>query len=331
MTNDAREAGSAHQALDYVGVDIAKAGFVWAVHGVAGTHSAPNEAAGFEALRTALRTAQVGLIVMEATGGWERALAKHLLAAGLPVAVVNPRAARDFARGMGLLAKTDAIDAIGLAHYAHTLAHKANQSGVRLVVAPEHVQTLQAMLLRRDQLIHMRTAERNRQGGAHRVLHQSIAVVLKTLEAQIGALDTDIDAHMRQHFDAQTRRFEQLQGMGPATCAKVIGFMPELGRISNAHAAKLAGLAPLNDDSGTRSGKRRIWGGRAIVRAALYMAALSAVRFNPVLRHFYQHLLAGGKPKKVALTACMHKLLRILNAMARTGQQWNPELHAVKP
>jgi transposase len=330
MTNaDVRE--STMPPLEFVGVDMAQQAFEWAVHGVRGTHSARNDDSGFEALREALQGRNIGLIVIEATGGLERALAGFLLRHGLPVAVVNPRAAREFARSMGHLAKTDAIDAVALAHLAQTLAAKVDQAGVRLTPPSAAVELLQAMVARRVQLLSMRTAEKNRLGGAVRVLHKSIATVIKTLDKEIAKLDRDIDAHLEQHFTDQAQRFDAIKGLGTTTCAAVLAFMPELGTISGGRAAKLAGLAPLNNDSGKERGKRHIWGGRSIVRSALHMATLSAVRFNPVIKAFYDRLLAAGKPKKVALTACAHKLLRILNAMARTGQPWNESVHAVTP
>jgi transposase len=328
MTNAAREAAAADaRPVDYIGIDMAKARFEWGVHGARATQGATNDAAGFEPLLAELRERRVGLIVIEATGGLEHALAAVLIQQRLPVAVVNPRAAREFARSMGHLAKTDAIDALALAHYAHTLAHKADQAGVLFSPVPAQLETLQAMVLRRRQLMDMRTAETNRRGGAMRVLRESIDAVVKTLNEQLDALDQDIGAHLDEHFKELDERLEQIKGVGPNTCAAVVAFMPELGRVTNARAAKLAGLAPLNNDSGNSRGKRSVWGGRAIVRCALYMATLSAVRFNPVIRAFYLRLLAAGKPKKVALTACAHKLLRILNAMARTGKAWDPHLH----
>jgi len=330
MTNaNVRESMS--PPLEFVGVDMAQRAFEWALHGVCGTHSASNEESGFETLLEALKGRPIGLIVIEATGGLERALAGVLLRHGLPVAVVNPRAAREFARSMGHLAKTDAIDAVALAHLAQTLAAKADQAGVRLTPPSAEVELLQAMVARRVQLLGMRTAEKNRLGGAVRVLHKSIETVIKTLDKEIAKLDRDIDAHLEQHFTEQAQRFDAIKGLGLTTCAAVLAFMPELGTISSARAAKLAGLAPLNNDSGKQRGKRHIWGGRSIVRSALYMATLSAVRFNPVIKTFYDRLLAAGKPKKVALTACSHKLLRILNAMARTGQPWNESFHAITP
>ena len=327
MTNASSAQASMTPPTVFVGVDMAQESFVWAVHGHSQTHCANNDDSGFEQLLDALAGQAVGLLVLEATGGLERALATRLLQHGLPVAVVNPRAAREFARSMGHLAKTDAIDAVALAHYAQTLATRADQSGVRYVPASEQVQQLQALVMRRAQLLNMRTAEKNRLGGSIRVLRQSILDVIRTLEQQIARIDKDIDAHVRQHFQEQARRLEAIKGVGSTTSATMLAFMPELGTIKAASAAKLAGLAPLNQDSGKARGKRHVWGGRAVVRSTLHMAMLSAVRYNPVIRVFYERLIAAGKPKKVALVACSHKLLRILNAMARTGEPWNESLH----
>lgn len=329
MTNAVSDTTKKTRPEEFVGVDMAKDSFVWSFHGESETVSCSNDPAGFEALCAAFKGRRIGLIVMEATGGYEQALAKHLLAARWAVSVVNPRAARDFAKSLGFLSKTDAVDARALAHYAHTLWHKADQAGVRLEPAPEHLEALQAMVMRRTQLVSMRTAEKNRLAGAHRVMRKSVQTVIRTLEAEIKALDHDIDEHLKRHLAEQRKHFEALQGIGTNTCATVLAFMPELGQVSNAKVAKLAGVAPLNDDSGNHVGKRRVWGGRKIVRCALYMATLSAVRFNPVIRAFYENLISRGKQKKVALTACMHKLLRILNAIARTGQPWNPQLHGL--
>src|SRR5437870_12203266 len=191
--------------LEFVGVDMAQQAFEWTLHGVRGTHSARNDDSGFEAVREALKRRNVGLIVVEATGGLERALAGYLLRHGLPVAVVNPRAAREFARSMGHLAKTDAIDAVALAHLAQTLAAKADQAGVRLTPPSAEVEALQAMVARRVQLLNMRTAEKNRLGGAMRVLHKSIEAVIKTLDKEIAKLERDIDAHLERHFKAQAQ------------------------------------------------------------------------------------------------------------------------------
>lgn len=327
MTDALRESTPPAEAPEFVGVDMAKEAFVWGLHGVRGVHTASNHEAGFQDLLEGLKGRRIGLIVVEATGGLERALANFLLRHGLPVAVVNPRAAREFARSMGHLAKTDAIDATALAHYAQTLATKADQAGVLFTPSSAELQALQAMVTRRDQLLGMRTAEKNRLGGGIRVLRKSIEAVIKTLDKQIALLDADIDEHLNTHFKEQTKRFEAINGIGTITCATVLAFMPELGQVNSARAAKLAGLAPLNQDSGKSRGKRHVWGGRSIVRSTLHMATLSAVRFNPIIKTFYDRLVAAGKPKKVAMTACSHKMLRILNAMARTGQPWSNEFH----
>ena len=321
--------GVACAAAQFVGVDMAKHSFVWSLHAVPGVHTASNDEAGHEALLEALKGRRTGLIVLEATGGLERALAGFLFHHGLPVAVVNPRAAREFARSMGHLAKTDAIDAVALAHYAHTLAAKADQAGVRFAPPSAQLEVLQAMVTRRVQLMGMRTAEKNRLGGAVRVLRKSIGAVIKTLDREIARPGSDIGAHLEQHFKDQAKRFEDIKGVGQTTCATVMAFMPELGQVSGGRVSKLAGIAPLNQDSGQARGKRHVCGGRSIVRSALYMATLSAVRFNPVIKTFYDRLLAAGKPKKVALTACSHKLLRILNAMARAGQPWSDQFHGL--
>lgn len=327
MTNASSAQASMRPPTLFVGVDMAQKSFVWAIHGHSDTHSASNDDSGFEQLLKALQGQAVGLLVLEATGGLERALATCLLQHGLAVAVVNPRAAREFARSMGHLAKTDAIDALALAHYAQTLASKADQSGVRYAPAREQVQQLQSLVMRRAQLVNMRTAEKNRLSGSIRVLRESIQAVIRTLNQQIARIDKDIDAHVRLHFKEQAARLEAIKGVGITTCATMLAFMPELGSIKAGSAAKLAGLAPLNQDSGKARGKRHVWGGRAIVRSTLHMAMLSAVRYNPVIRVFYKRLIAAGKPKKVALVACSHKLMRILNAMARTGEPWNEGLH----
>lgn len=328
---DATFEQTAATPLQFVGVDMARQTFVWAVHGERGSHSASNDEAGFGVLLEALKGRSIGLIVLEATGGLERGLAMFLLHHDQPVAVVNPRAAREFARSMGHLAKTDAIDAVALAHYAQTLAAKADQAGVLFSPPSAAVEQLQALVARRAQLLNMRTAEKNRLTGSIRVLHNSIRAVIRTLDTQIARLDKDINIHLDTHFKEQAKRFEAIKGVGPTTCATLLAFMPELGTISSARVAKMAGVAPLNQDSGNARGKRHVSGGRSIVRSTLHMAMLTAVRFNPVIKTFYDRLIAAGKPKKVALTACAHKMLRILNAMARKAQPWNEELHAVTP
>lgn len=311
----------------FIGVDMAKEAFVWVVHGSTNTATASNDEAGYRTLLDGLGGRSVALAVIEATGGLERALARFLLEHGVPVAVANPRAAREFARSMGHLAKTDHIDAVALAHYAQTLAAKADQAGVRFEPPAGHVEALQVLVTRRAQLLNMRTMEKNRLAGAVRVLRASIEDVIRTLDRQIKRLDKDIDAHLDDFFGEQRKRLESIKGIGSTTCATMLAFMPELGKVSSARVAKLSGLAPLNHDSGKARGQRHIWGGRSIVRSTLHMAMLSAVRYNPVFKAFYQRLIAAGKPKKVAMVACAHKLVRILNAMLRSGLPWSDDPH----
>lgn len=328
---DAAVGQSTSRPVQFIGIDMAQHSFEWTVHGVPGTHTLANDDKGLAALLEALNHHRIGLIVIEATGGLERRLAGFLLHHGLPAAVVNPRAAREFARSMGHLAKTDAIDAVALAHLAQTLAAKADQAGVAFRPPPATVEHLQLLMTRRAQLMSMRTAEKNRLTSAGRVLRRSIAAVIKILDKELARLARDIDAHLEKHFKDQAGRMDAIKGIGPATCAVMLAFMPELGTVNSARAAKLAGLAPLNRDSGQERGKRHIFGGRSIVRSSLYMATLSAIRFNPVIKTFHDRLIAAGKPKKVVLTACSHKMLRILNAMARTGEPWNDSYHPVTP
>ena len=330
MANDSSHEPTAGVALMYFGVDMAKANFVWARHGDDTSQLLSNCEEGFKSLLQSLAKLPVGLVVIEATGGLERALALFLVRNGLPVAVVNPRAAREFARSMGHLEKNDSIDALALAHLAQTLAAKPNQAGVRFAAPAPQVEALQALVQRRVQLLNMRTAEQNRRAGAVRVLQKSIGAVIKTLDKEIAKLDRDIDDHLDRHFKDLTARLSSIKGgVGSVTCAVVQAFLPELGHVSNQRISKLAGLAPLSRDSGTARGKRHIYGGRTIVRCTLHMAMRSAVRFNPVIKAYYDRLIAAGKSDKVAITACSHKLLRILNAMARTGKDWNLELHGL--
>lgn len=328
MTN-AKAHDTDHTDPVFVGIDMAKDSFVWAIHGHDQTYTLDNDTAGFESLLSALSEHQVGLVVVEATGGYELALVRFLAVNELALSRCNPKAAREFAKAMGHLAKTDRIDAMALAHYAQTLKNKADQHALQFQLPDPMVERLQTFIVRREQLIGMRTAEKNRLNGAGRVMQQSITTVIKTLDKQITKLDNDIDQHLNTHFKQQNKQLQNIPGIGPVCSAMMIGFVPELGQANGRRIAKLIGLAPLNQDSGQHRGKRKIQGGRAIVRSTLYMATLSAIQYNPVIRTFYQRLLGAGKAKKVAITACAHKLLRIMNAMARTGQPWNDQNHAI--
>ena len=310
-----------------VGIDIAKLSFDAALGVTTDVRTFPNDDAGHEALITALAGQTVELIVMEATGGLERDLACALQAAGFAVAVVNPRQARDFARAMGYLAKTDRIDAHALAVLAQVLArHPERDKFVKALPTAEQ-QALQALVARRRQLVTMLVAERQRLATSHKAARASIEALMKAIRQQLDTVEAQLASHIDAHHAALALQLASVRGIGPATIATLIADVPELGALSRREIAALIGLAPFNRDSGQMRGKRTIFGGRADVRRALYMATLAAIRFNRVIRQFYDRLVAAGKPKKVAIVACMRKLLTILNAMVRSGASWNDSIH----
>jgi transposase len=302
-----------------VGIDVAKAHLDIAV---SPSEPAPwrvaNDEAGIATLVAQLRARQPDLIVLEATGGYETAVASALLVAGLPVAVVNPRQVRAFSRALGQLAKTDALDAQVLAEFAVRMRPEP-----RPLATDAHADLL-ALVTRRQQLLGMLTAERNRLATARPALHASLRAHIAWLEQQIRDTDRETQTRLKQSPAWRTRErlLRSVPGVGVQTARRLIVSVPELGTLRPRPLAKLIGVAPLNCDSGQFRGARMIWGGRAPVRAALYMAALTAIRFNPVLRVFYQRLRTAGKPAKVALVAVMRKLLIILNAMVRDQLPW---------
>ena len=261
------------------------------------------------------------------TGGYERGLVCALQGAGIIVARVNPRQARDFAKSMGVLAKTDRVDAVTLRDFADTLArHKDRHKYITPLVDVQRAE-LAVLMTRRRQLMDMRVAESNRLEHAGARAVRSIKSVLRTLDRQIVAIDADVDDHIDRHFKEQRTLLDSVKGVGPVTILTLTSALPELGHLGRRQIAKLVGVAPLADDSGKRKGPRRIWGGRSDVRAVVYMAALSAIRFNPAIRLFHSRLIAAGKPKKVAIVACMRKLLTILNAMLRDQVVWDAAKH----
>lgn len=314
----------------FVGIDVAKAALVVAVRPTGETWTTRNDGAGIRGMVDRLRPLPPTLVVLEATGGYELAAVAALAAAGLPVVVVNPRQVRDFARATGELAKTDGLDARMLALFAERVRPEVRP------LADAALAALEALLTRRRQLVEMLTAERNRQGqvvgrgptAVHKAVTQSLAAHIAYLECELQATDTDLGRAVQESpvWRAQEELYRSVPGVGRVVALALLAELPELGTLNRKQIAKLAGVAPLARDSGTWRGQRMIYGGRAPLRAALYMAALVASRRNPVLRTFYQRLLAAGKPKKLALTACMRKLLTILNAMARTSTPWNADL-----
>jgi transposase len=312
----------------FVGIDVAKAELVVAVQPNGARWTVANDERGVRTLVERLREAPQTLIVLEATGGYELLSVAGLAAAELPVVIVNPRQVRDFARATGQLAKTDRLDADILARFA---------AQVRPPIRPlpsAAAQDLDAQLTRRRQLLEMLGAERNRLGQVFgqgkRAVRQSLKAHIAYLERELRLADTDLTAAVRRSpvWREQDDLLQSVPGVGPVLSHTLLADLPELGRLSRREIAKLVGVAPLSRDSGTFRGRRFVQGGRATVRGVLYMGALVAARWNPVIRAFYRRLVAVGKPKKLALVACMRKLLTILNVMVRTGTRWAP-LHPV--
>lgn len=311
----------------FVGIDVSRDTLEVGSTGQSSTSQYANESSAIEALAAELASVAPSLIVLEATGGYEFEAACALQAAGLAVAVVNPRQARDFARSMGALAKTDRLDARMLAEFARVLHQHPEHERFIKPLADAELQRLQALVLRRRQLVGMLTSERQRLRMAHASARLSIERTIEFLKAQIQDLERECAAHIEAHHGELAQALSSVKGIGPATIATLIAELQELGRLGRRKIAALVGVAPLNRDSGQMRGQRSIWGGRADVRRTLYMATLVAVRRNAVFQRFYQRLVTAGKPKKVALVAAMRKLLTVLDAIVRTGQHWNETLH----
>lgn len=305
----------------FIGIDVSKA--AWDVHVLPEGRSFTIRVddGAVERLLKQLPSPEASLIVLEATGGLERHLVAELIDAGWTVAVVNPRQVRDFAKALGRLAKTDRIDAETLALFAERVQPRPTQK------VPKNQQELEALVTRRRQLVGLRSMETmRRQQASSKVASRSIDKLLKVLDQQIAALDKAIARLIETDDDWRTKRdlIQSVPGVGPTTSATLVAELPELGRLNRQEIAALAGLAPFNHDSGVFRGQRRIRGGRGALRAALYMAALTAKRCNQRLRAFAERLHKAGKPFKVVITACMRKLLTILNTLVRTGTPWVP-------
>jgi transposase len=303
-----------------IGIDVSKARLDVALRPTGRAWQVGNDPAGIADLVEHLATLAPDRIVLEATGGLEAPVAGALAVAGLPVAVVNPRQVRDFAKGTGRLAKTDALDAAVLAHFAEAVQPPPRP------LPDAAAQHLSALLTRRSQLVEMLTAEQNRLGSTPPALRPGVSAHLAWLRQALRAVEAELATAIRESPVWQERDalLRSVPGVGAVVAHTLVADLPELGALDRKRLAALVGVAPLNRDSGRFRGRRGIWGGRARVRAALYMAALVGVRHNPCLRAFYARLLAAGKAKKVALVACMHKLLTILNAIVRTRTPWHP-------
>jgi transposase len=313
----------------YVGVDVSKARLEVAVVPTGESFVVSNDEEGFEELVGRLREeeAPVALVVLEASGGFERPVTAALAAAKLAVCIVNPRQSRDFARATGKLAKTDRLDAHVLARFAQAV------QPLPRALPDEQAQEFQAILARRAQIISMMTAEKNRLGAtASKAVAGRIQAHLRWLEKELSRTDRDLDEAIENNptFKENEALLRSVPGVGPVLCRTLLAELPELGSLTRRELSALVGVAPLNRDSGTFRGRRAIWGGRGRVREALYMAALVGSRHNPPIKRFYERLVEAGKPKKVALVACMRKLLVILNAVLRDRTPWRYS-HALNP
>ena len=302
----------------FVGIDVSKARLEVALCPLNECFGVAYDQAGLAELVGRLKGVSPQLVVLEATGGLQNVAAAELHMAGFTVAVVNPRQVRDFARSTGRLAKTDTLDAAVLARFAEAVKPSPRP------LPDEQTRALMELCNRRRQLLEMLTAERNRYGRASKSLRKEITPHISWLEKRVGRLDRELDQAVRN--SPLWREKEDLlcsvPSVGKVLCLNLLAHLPELGALNRKQIAELVGVAPLNCDSGTRRGQRMIWGGRANVRDVLYMAALTGSRHNPALRTFYQRLLNHGKPPKVALTACMRKLLVILNAISSIAFHW---------
>lgn len=301
----------------YVGIDVAKETLEVALGTGEAVQSFPNDVEGHEALAAVLKKHPVALIVLEATGGYERGVALAVQEAGLSLAIVNPRQARDFARALGYLAKTDRIDARALVELARVLDGRPERGKLVKRLPDAEQRQLQALM----------ASERNRLATSHKVARRSIQAIIKALKRQLEDIEGELARHIaHQHADLAAL-LSSVTGVGKTTVATLIADVPELGQLSRREISALIGVAPLARDSGLFRGKRTTFGGRAQVRCTLYMATLVATRHNPVIKCFYERLVLAGKAKKVAIVACMRKLLTILNAMVKSGKPWDESLH----
>lgn len=306
----------------YIGIDVSKVHLDIAVRPTNECWQENNDTQGISNLVEKLTGLRPTLIVLEATGGYEMPGACALAAAKLPVAVVNPRQARDFAKSLGRLAKTDKIDALMLARFGESVRPEPRD------MPDEQAIQLQALLVRRRQLIEMLVAEKNRMHTTHRTVRLHLQQHIDWLQKELDEIDRDLHDQLRQSpvWREKEDLLRSVPGVGPVTTITLLAELPELGQLNRKQIAALVGVAPFNCDSGKMRGQRAIWGGRACVRNTLYMATLSASRFNPIIRAHFQHLINQGKPAKVALVACMRKLLTILNAMIHAMKAWQPRL-----
>lgn len=306
----------------YIGIDVSKAMLDVFILPLKQQLQFENNVQGIQKLRAKLQSFPSSLVVMEATGGYERPVAQALAKAELAVSVNNPRQIRDFAKALGKLAKTDQIDAQVIALFAEKIQPLPN------VTCNEEQQKLAENNARRRQLVDMITMEKNRLDKASKAIKKSIQRIIKTLEKELNDINTTLAKCIQDDpaYAEKSALLQTIKGVGTVVAAGLVAELPELGTVGEKQISALVGLAPYNRDSGTLRGKRSVWGGRATVRSTLYMATLVAIRHNGQIRSFYNRLCAAGKRKKVAIVACMHKLLIIMNAMIKHAQPWRPNI-----
>lgn len=305
----------------FVGIDISKFELEVGVLPGSRTWKTSNDQKGLSELAIQIRDLSPVVIVMEATGGLQMPVAGTLGAVGLPVVVINPRQVRHFAKALGILAKTDTIDALVLAQYGEKMRPEPRP------LKDEQTQELEALLTRRRQLVEILTAEQNRLKTASRPVSSNIRAHIAWLKQNIEDVDKDLTTSVKSTliWREKDEIIQSVSGAGRILSLNLLAGVPELGLLNRRKIGSLVGVVPFNRDSGTFKGKRSIWGGRAHVRAVLYMATLAAIRFNPVIKRFHKRLVEAGKKPKVAITACMHKLLTIINALVRKGTRWDPD------
>lgn len=314
-----------NQESTFIGIDVAKTGLDVAIRPTGQQWQVAYTEKGIQGLVDQFADLHPTLVLLEASGGLELRIVTALAAAGLPVAVINPRQVRDFAKATGELAKTDVLDAQILAYFAEAVRPTPRS------LPDTETQTLAALVARRTQVVSMLVAEKNRMDASRSPVRQRIQVHIAWLKQELDEMDRGLKEalHKSPIWREKENLLRTVPGVGPQLTLSLLAYLPELGTLNRKSIAALAGVAPFNRDSGTLRGKRTVWGGRSRIRASLYMGALTASRYNPVISIFYQRLLAAGKPKKVALTACMRKLLIILNAMLKHHTSWqslNPQL-----
>lgn len=302
----------------FIGIDVSKDRLDVANYATGELFDATNDEAGIAGLVERLAEENVALVVLEATAGFQNPVVAALALAGIPVAVVNPRQVRDFAKALGKLAKTDRLDASVLAHFAQAVRPEPRP------LPDEATQLLGAIVARRRQLVEMLVMEKNRRNITPKKLRAALDEHIRSLEKYLAEIDKELGQGLRQSplWRERDNLLQSVPGIGPVLSATLLGEVPELGQLNRREIAALVGVAPFNRDSGKRKGQRCIWGGRASVRATLYMAVLSAIQHNPTLKAHYEHLLKVGKKKKVAIVACMRKLLVMANAILRDSKPW---------